>query len=182
MKHFVRSFAVGLIAAGLIMLLVFYIFEDTNSDELAYSTDEMISLIEDEGFRVITDKEYISYTVTSAQQSNGESSEQADENDSEEENSNDSSEEAADETEETVEEEETEVEVEENTSSVVINIPSGMPSLDISRLLESENLISDAEEFNDYLQQNDYALRIQLGEHELSTDMSFYQIAEALTN
>lgn len=189
MKHIVRSFSVGLIAAGLVTLLVFYTFGESNSDEMTYSTEELITLIEEDGYRVVTADEYISYTVTSAQKdtdtANAEDeSEKESETDAEKENQEDnaSSEETdvEEETEEIVEEEE--VVEEETVTTVSINIPSGMASLDVSRLLENENVVNDAEEFNEYLLQNGYSQRVQLGSHELTTDMSFFEVAEALSN
>lgn len=194
MKHIVRSFSVGLIAAGLVTLLVFYTFGDSTSDEVTYSTEEMITLIEEDGYRVVTADEYISYTVTNAQkdkdaanteEESGEETEAKNEN-QDEETSNEEAD-AKEETEEVVEEEEVE-EVEEETveeetvTTVSINIPSGMASLDVSRLLENENVVDDAEEFNEYLLQNGYSQRVQLGSHELTTDMSFFEVAEALSN
>lgn len=189
MKHIVRSFSVGLIAAGLVTLLVFYTFGESNSDEMTYSTEELITLIEEDGYRVVTADEYISYTVTNAQKDKDaanaeeESEEEAKvENENQDEESTNEEADAEEETEEEVEEIEEETVKEETVTTVSINIPSGMASLDVSRLLENENVVDDAEEFNEYLLQNGYSQRVQLGSHELTTDMSFFEVAEALSN
>lgn len=193
MKYTVRSFSVGLLAAGLIMLIVYYFFEDSSNEQISISTDEMISQLEEEGYRVLTETEYISYSVANTQQNEDEESDEdasVEEEEDTEENANETTEEdeevadtEEENTEDQNEEEVVEEEEEDNTpSSVTINIPSGMASLDLSYLLEEENLIDDAEEFNIYLQQNGYALRLQLGEHELTSDMSEQEIAETIAN
>ncbi|OZU90666.1 hypothetical protein CIL03_02160 [Virgibacillus indicus] len=62
-----------------------------------------------------------------------------------------------------------------------MTIESGMPSSSISDALAENNIIDDAEEFNQYLQDEEYSLKVQLGSFDLSSDMSFYEIAEAIT-
>ncbi|MBR7797020.1 hypothetical protein GT022_13315 [Agaribacter marinus] len=56
-----------------------------------------------------------------------------------------------------------------------------MASSEISSLLEENKLIKDASEFSDYLEENDYSQRVQIGKYKLNTDMGPYQIAEAIT-
>src|SRR5699024_3509721 len=175
MKHTIRSFSVGLLIAGLIMLVVFYIADDTITDQADLSVEEMIAGVESEGYRVITESEYISYSVGNGKEENEERTdeesapeeeqdneeEEIDEEDNDEEEDNESSteEEAEEETTADENEEEQEEAEEDNTpNTVTINIESGTPSLQISYTLEEQNLVDDAIEFNDYLQQNGYAL------------------------
>ncbi|RKQ38015.1 hypothetical protein D8M06_03060 [Oceanobacillus halophilus] len=63
-----------------------------------------------------------------------------------------------------------------------MNVESGMHTSSISDLLEENKIIKESSEFNEYLIDNDYHLKVQLGEVEVSSDMSFYELAEALTN
>src|SRR5699024_1588853 len=110
MKHTVRSFSVGLLTAGLIMLVVFYIADDTVTDQADLSVEEMIVGVESEGYRVITESEYISYSVGNGQEENEEQTdeesapeeeqnkeEEIDEEDNEEEENESSAEEEAEE-------------------------------------------------------------------------------------
>ncbi|WP_010650883.1 endolytic transglycosylase MltG [Oceanobacillus massiliensis] len=63
-----------------------------------------------------------------------------------------------------------------------MTISPGMASSDISSLLAENQIIQDASEFNSYLDEHDYSLQIQIGSYELTSDMSFYQIAERLAH
>lgn len=192
MKYTIRSFSVGLLTTGLIMLAVYYFFGNETNNQANMETDEMISHIEQEGYRVLTEKEYIAYSVANTNQDENEE-ELANEEAPEEETASakEKDEEAeeqkkADEKEKAEKEEkekaEDEKEEESAPKTVTINIPSGMASSQISALLQEEKIIDNAEDFNAYLQDNDYSLRVQIGTHKLTQGMSFYEIAEALTN
>jgi len=50
----------------------------------------------------------------------------------------------------------------------------------VSKLLLDHQIIDDAEKFNRYLEVEGYAPYIQIGEHELTSDMSYYEIAEKI--
>lgn len=179
MKHTIRSFSVGLLTAGLIMLAVFYFLEEGNNDQVTMPTEEMISHIEQDGFRVLTEKEYIAFSVTNAQEDDD--TETKETSSEEEENATEVNEESeAKETEE--ENNSNEAEEESTPVTKTINIENGMASSHISSMLEDENLVDDAEAFNSYLQDNDYSLKVQLGQHELTEGMTYYEIAKVLTN
>jgi outer membrane biosynthesis protein TonB len=197
MKHTVRAFSIGLITAGLLLLGIYYFMDLPENNQAEISPEEMIARIEAEGYHVLTEEEYISYSVsgtvseeeedTSAETDEDEEEveeEKEDQTDEEDEvEDSDEREESADEEEANEPEQEQEEEQEEDTpQTVTIQIESGMASSQISRMLENEGLIEDAEAFNQYLQEHDYSLRVQLGEHELVTGMSHYEIAEELTN
>ena len=174
MKHTVRSFSVGLLAAGLIMLVVYLFLDESTKAEHDYNTDEVIAHMEQEGYRIITEEEYISMSVAKTQQ------------DKQEENKEEPSEEEESsiiEEEDTSNEVEEETVEEENTPAIkTITIESGMATSQISSMLADQNLIDDAGAFNSYLQEHEYSLRVQMGDHELREGMSFYEIAEAMTN
>lgn len=55
-----------------------------------------------------------------------------------------------------------------------------MASSDISALLAEQNIIDNASEFNRYLDEHEYSLYVQIGTFEVSSDMSFYEIAERI--
>lgn len=191
MKHTVRSFSIGLLAAGLIMLVVFYFFDNPRAEEPNYDTDAMIAKLEQDGYRIVTEEEYITLSVANAKEDNeglenqeveeSEKSPEEDEDntskDNEKENNSEKQEEADEDDEENKEDGE-----EREPKTVTITIEPGMASSHISSMLLEENLIDDEDAFNSYLRENDYSLRVQMGDHELQTGMSFYEIAEALTN
>lgn len=63
----------------------------------------------------------------------------------------------------------------------ILMIESGMNSKDISSTLESLGIISNKQDFEDYLIAQDLAIRIQIGEYELDSSMTIKQIAETIT-
>lgn len=205
MKHTVRAFSVGLLTAGLILLGVFFFTDGANNAQADISTEEMIGKIQEDGYRVITEEEYISFSVSSANSKDQEESEEAEETEETEETEenaekepaedetepeaeaddeevNDEAEEDAEEEESTETEAEEEEEEEQTPSTVTITIEPGMVSSQISQMLEEHGIIEDAGAFTDYILEHDYSLRIQMGEHELETGMSHYEIAESLSN
>ncbi|WNS74302.1 hypothetical protein RRV45_15435 [Bacillus sp. DTU_2020_1000418_1_SI_GHA_SEK_038] len=62
-----------------------------------------------------------------------------------------------------------------------LEIISGMVSHDIAVMLEKEEMIDDAVQFETYLEENGYSKRLQLGSFELKADMSYKQIAKIIT-
>ncbi len=62
-----------------------------------------------------------------------------------------------------------------------IEIRSGMFSEAVSRLLEEAGIISNAAEFNMYLENNGYSERICVGTFTVSSDMSYEQLARIIT-
>ncbi|PAV29057.1 hypothetical protein CIL05_13870 [Virgibacillus profundi] len=186
MKKTVRSFAIGLLTAGIIMLVTFYFVDEPEAE--GKTVEDMIPLVEQEGFRVITEEEYISLSVKGDENNAANNTEEEDtaadeseeevndtENNAEDDNT---SEEDASTEEDTSEEETTE---EDEVITYTLTIASGMASTTVSSLLEDNQIIEDSNEFNQYLNDQDYGLKIQIGEYELTSDLSFYEIAEIIT-
>ncbi|WP_313893909.1 hypothetical protein [Psychrobacillus sp.] len=67
-----------------------------------------------------------------------------------------------------------------DTKSILI-IEPGMNSIDIGSTLESLGVISNKQDFEDYLIAQDLAIRIQIGEYELDSSMTIKEIAEKIT-
>lgn len=184
MKQIVRSFSVGLFAAGIIMLIMFY-FSDTSNSAEDLELEELVPLVEEKGHRVVSEEEYIALSVQS--EDNGESTEESQQdannntNDSETETEDN---EAADEDERSEDEgsENEESAEEENNEPVeyTLEINSGMASSEIGSVLAENDIIDNASDFTSYLEEHDYTLEVKAGEHEVSSDMSFYELAEEI--
>ncbi|MBY7143369.1 hypothetical protein KFZ56_09965 [Virgibacillus sp. NKC19-3] len=174
MKQPVRSFAIGLFTAGLIMLIVVYFFDPPSNETKPLSSDEMISTLEEQGYHVLTESEYISLSVNDGSNSNEDTL-------SEESESDESENQDAEETDENGSEEDNTTDVDTETS-YTLNIEEGMDSGTISSSLAENDIIDDAAEFSQYLNEEGYEEYIQIGEHEVSSDMSFYEIAEHIAN
>src|SRR5690625_81825 len=63
MKQFFRFFSLGLFVASLIIFIFYNYFEEAETNPNDFSKEELIEIIEDDGYRVITEEDYISYTV-----------------------------------------------------------------------------------------------------------------------
>ncbi|RDW21921.1 hypothetical protein CWR45_00065 [Oceanobacillus chungangensis] len=62
-----------------------------------------------------------------------------------------------------------------------MNIEPGMPASTITSVLADQGIIDDASEFNNYLDEHDYTLKVRMGTHKVTSAMSFYELAEAIT-
>src|SRR5690625_2392136 len=190
MKQTVRSFSIGLLTAGVIMLIGFYFFGSESAQTKELTVDELATLVEEEGYRIIAEEEYISLSVNNDNSSqaneeenedNEESEEDPDEieEDSAEEDSTEENNSGEDSNEE--ESEDNEENEEEDITTYTLNIEPGMTSSEFSSLLEENDIVEDASEFNQYIEDEDYSLRVQIGEFDLSSDMTIYEIAEEIT-
>ncbi|MCA1064513.1 endolytic transglycosylase MltG [Rossellomorea aquimaris] len=64
----------------------------------------------------------------------------------------------------------------------VFRIEGGMTSKDVSEMLYELGMISDGRAFGDYLIENGYAGKIQIGSYRVTNDMSFEEVAYKITN
>ncbi|MBC5637217.1 endolytic transglycosylase MltG [Ornithinibacillus sp. BX22] len=193
MKQTIRAFAVGLCTAAIIMLVVSY-FSDGSSQNLSdMPIEEVLKHVKEQGYHVLSEEDYISlsmnHKVEKEETENSSESEEANENENEnkkeEASEKEKSDESASDSDESSSEEssnnEPEEEQEEAVKSYTLTIESGMPSSTISNQLEENGIIDNARDFSNYLEDKGYAKRVQLGEFTLTSDMSHYEIAEALT-
>src|SRR5690625_1009091 len=177
MKLPIRYFSIGLFTATIILLIIFTFFYDSKSDSENLSIDDLILKIEDQGYHVLTEAEYITYSV--AKDNNDESTE--DQPQKEDENS-DQDEKSSDEKQEDTqdEKEDKSKEEEEEIFTYTLVVEPNMLGPTVSKLLLDHQIIDDAEKFNRYLEVEGYAPYLQIGEHELTSDMSYYEIAEKI--
>src|SRR5690625_505703 len=164
MKQFFRFFSLGLFVASLIIFIFYNYFEEPEANPNDFSKEELVEIIEDDGYRVITEEDYISYTVN--EDENNEDL-NIDEKELEEEENQDSNDED---------------ENEDNNVEYTLEITSGMMPHEVIALLEEEDIIEDADKFSEFMDKNDYSPYIQQGEFELTSDMSDEDIAKAITN
>lgn len=186
MKHHMRAFSIGLFTSAIILLIVFYLAHDPEVTLEDVDPENMIPILEDQGYAVLSQQEYIAFSVSDEEEGNNsenDESEEDNEQNSEEESNED--EEQNNDDENSNEEESSNDEEASEESSVVeysLTVETGMASSEISDILESEDIIDNASDFTDYLEDNDYSISIKPGTFELSSDMSHYEIAEAITS
>lgn len=176
MKHLLRSFAAGLFSAGVIMLAAYY-FSEESREEL--TADEMIPIVEEEGYHVLTSDEYISLAVQPKdKEENTEEKAETKQEDKKEKAENKEKEEQKEEENNNEKKEDKQPE----TSSYTLQIKPGMLTPEITELLEENKIIDDAAKFNRYLEEHEYSPKIQIGNFKLTSDMDYYQIAETITD
>lgn len=187
MKHHIRAFSLGLFTSALIILIVFYLVQDSQTPIEDVKAEELIPVLEDQGYAVLSQKEYISYSVNGSDSENNpdtnseSSDEDTEQNKEETENNNKEEEETSEE--DSSNEELSEGESEEDSpKEYELTIETGMASSEISDILENEGIIESASDFNDYLEDNDYAINVKPGTFELTSDMSHFEIAEVITS
>ncbi|SEQ18885.1 YceG-like family protein [Virgibacillus subterraneus] len=184
MKQPIRSFALGLLSAGILLLVMFYFTNDPKSKTENMSTDDLIKSVEAEGYRVLTESEYISVSVKSDEDKNAGENANSESQPKEEQKNNSTSDESQEtETEETNGEEKNDPITEENSKvNYTLTVKSGMAPSTISSTLAENGIIEDRDEFTQYMEEQGYTTRVQLGDFELTSNMSHYEIAEKLTN
>jgi hypothetical protein len=181
MKQLVRYFSLGLLTAGIIMLGV-VLFSDSNG-ESKLTAEEIIPILKNEGYHVLSNSEYIAMTVNpNENKSNQNSDKEAEKNsDSEKSNKNDENKKKEKEKNET-DEKQAKKDDENKNKSYVVNVKSGMPTSSISTILEENGIIEKASEFTKYLEKHEYSLKVKAKKTEVTSDMSYYELAQALIN
>lgn len=176
MKGTIRAFSVGLFVAGIIIVVTFLFIGDTatsekNAEELPL--DEMIEIMKSEGYRVVTESEYISLSVAdNGEDGNNEEKKDDETNEDKSKNNNEKNSKSED---------KEDSKDEKKVVKYTLNIKDGMPSSEIGHLLEENNVIEDGSKFNKYLEDEGYSLGVQLGKFDITSDMSFKEIAKAIT-
>ena len=192
MRQPVRSFAIGLFTAGIVMLIGLSIFDNDEDKQVAeLSADTMIPLIEEQGYRVVTEEEYIAVSVNKDKENNN-NEDKSDPDKVEEKDDKDTDKEVKEKDEkETASKKKEKDDKDKNkdkdkdkkddVKTYTVHIEEGVLSSTISNTLEANDIIDNATKFNLYLTDNGYGEKIQLGKFKVNSDMSFKEIAEAIT-
>ncbi|RJS59694.1 endolytic transglycosylase MltG [Bacillus sp. PK3_68] len=157
-KQTMRAFAFGLLASALALLIY---------REAAGSS----SLPEKEMVQSLEKKQYVVWTAKEAAQQKQEK-EQLEQKLNQVTSGNNTGKKA------------TEQAKKESTSrkkNYTLRIESGMSSSEVGRILKKAGIVEDSEKFNDYLTENGYAEKLQVGEHTVHPSMSMKEIAVVLT-
>ncbi|GIO27542.1 hypothetical protein [Ornithinibacillus bavariensis] len=193
MKQSIRAFAVGLFTAGIIMLIVNYFDSNKVKDISEMPMDDVVSQLKDKGYRIVSESEYISLSMNkdaskeTAGQNVATKDEKAENKEKQDENTKADSKKqttppSTSKTEDTKKDANQEQKQEqEKAKTFTLKIESGMPSSTIAKELAANGIVDNADKFIDFLEKEGYAVRIQLGEFKLTSDMSYEQVAKALT-
>lgn len=172
-KKNVRILALGFFVSGVILLLTSLFMPDNQSvngqTEVVESLNSEIAYLEEKIAKLeiaqTTQAEEIAaeteQSVEPEQDSEGAESAESDEQQG---------------TEENVEEESTE----EPIITTTVTIAEGEPSSVATQQLESEGVIEDRFEFDSFLEDNDYAPLVRPGSYDITSEMSYEEIAQKL--
>src|SRR5699024_1719294 len=172
MKQSIRFFSIGLLTASIVLLGFYFLFDNSKASSKDVPLEEMIEEIESTGHRVVTEKEYIAYTI------NSEEKEEAKEDSAKDKK------ESSDKKEEKKKDDNKDKDKKDDKKvKATITTDDGVVTQDIADKLVEENIIKEKEkqEFLDYLDDNDYSPYIQIGKFKVDSDMSMKELAEAFT-
>lgn len=197
MKQSVRFFAIGLFTAS-VLTLGFYLFSDSsNAANEDMTTDELIAKVEEAGYRVITDEEFISYSLyidEKNEQAKSEEVKKDDEKadkkkedkdkkkkDGKKDKKKDDKEKNKKNKDKKDSKKKKDKKKKDDVKKAKITIKSGDVLADIAEQLADKKIIKNKQKFIDYLEDSDYSSKIQLGTFEVNSDMSMKEIAKTLT-
>ncbi|GEL77330.1 hypothetical protein [Tenuibacillus multivorans] len=183
MRTVVQSFALGILTTTTIIGIVFFIgnsepvqSESANEESSSLTVETAQAFLEEEDYAVVTSTSYEEIQVENKQLQNKVEQLQSQLEEQEEQ-------EVDDEPENTEQDEVEDLDQNtETTHTFTLIIESGMTSIDIANELAEADIISNADEFNQFLEQNRYSRDIQLGEYDLTSQLNYEEIAHIITN
>lgn len=172
-KHRLRAFSFGIIVTVSIIGIFIYFFNEpskgeTSHDQTEVQSPENVSLAEakeivkNNDFIIITKTEFANFNEAIKQLEKTEQKlQRAEQKLKMADNSED--------------------EAEAKVINYTLQVKSGMTSSVIATTLQENQIITNAEDFIDYLAINGYSKAIQLGSYELTNEMSHEEIAQLIT-
>ena len=178
MKHFLRTYALGLLTATLIIGIYYFYFVDQEVliEKIEMTEAEMVSSLEDAGYYIYETEPEIA-APDEVLPNDGDTADQP-----EQEPENDEQDDASDSSElpdQTTDDDDAN-EPENNDDSFVLTIESGMTISQVADYLIVASIIDNRDEFASYLAEHNYGTNIQIGQFELNRDMTLAEIAEII--
>ena len=180
MKQSIRFFSIGLLTASIVLLGFYFLFDNSKASSKDVPLEEMIEEIESTGHRVVTEKEYIAYTINSEEKEEAKEDSAKDKKES----SDKKEEKKKDDNKDKDKKDKKDKDKKDDKKvKATITTDDGVVTQDIADKLVEENIIKEKEkqEFLDYLDDNDYSPYIQIGKFKVDSDMSMKELAEAFT-
>lgn len=185
----IRFFSIGLFTAG-ILSLGFYFLTDSSKESIEnVAVEDMIAQVEENGYRVITEDEFISFSMymdtmkeEEAQTASAKTDKEKEEQKSKEEETDTKKKDDKEKEKDTKKKEKKEDKTDKVTKTK-FTIKKGDVTQDIADTLVDKKILSKGErdKFIKYLEDNDYSPYIQLGTFEVTSEMSIKELAETVT-
>lgn len=191
MKQSVRFFAIGLMTSAILMFGYFAIFDKSAAVD-NIPVEELIAQIEEDDYRVISEEEFISFSLIDKDEVEANAKEKAnekknsDKKDDSSKSTDDKSSKERDKKEQDKKsdkdkDKKKDKEDNDKPKKVTFTTEPGVVTEDIAEILYDKEVIDDKRKFQDYLEDNDHSAYIQIGKFEVTTDMNFKEIAEVIT-
>ncbi|HLS23838.1 MAG TPA: hypothetical protein VK037_08000 [Pseudogracilibacillus sp.] len=179
----IRYFSIGLLTASIVLLIMFLITDDGGQAIEEYSVEELSEAIEDKGYRVITQDDFISFSMYLDEQKNVENNDEEKEKKDKEKEQKDKKDTKSDKEKKKDKDEKDKKKDKEKDKrkKATVRVKQGDVIKDIGDRLKDEGIIKDVNEFVAYMEDNDYSPYLQIGSFKVHSDMSLKEIAETLT-
>lgn len=174
-KYYLRGIGVGILFATLVLMTAYQIFgSKTMSDEAVIKRAEELGMVPGTSALEQLEKPADTSATENATNTSATGTDTTDEN------------QAQATTEATTEAGSTEGTTEGTTQAptdktVTITIVSGMNSWNVATILRDQGVITDALDFDSYLEQQGYSAKIATGEYEIPMDADYEAIAKIIT-
>lgn len=199
MKQSVRFFAIGLMTSAILMFGYFAIFDKSAAVE-NIPVEELIAQIEEDDYRVISEEDFISFSLMNKDEVEANAKDKADakssdnkeakkedektddkkdkEKKSDDKKDNDKSKEKSD---KDKKKDRDTSEDSDKPKKVTFTTKPGIVTEDIAEILYDKKVIDDKRKFEKFLEDNGYSAYIQIGKFEVTTDMTYQEIADVIT-
>ncbi len=186
MKQSMRFFAIGLLTGSLILLGFYFMLNGSQASSKDIPLEEMIEQIESSGHRVITEKEFIAYTISNEDESKDKDADEkkddkASDKKEEEQKEKDKKDKDKDKKDKDKKDKKKDDDKKDKVIKAKFTTKDGVVTQDIADILVDKKIIDDRQKFLDYLDDNNYSPYIQIGTFEVDSDMSMKEIAEIIT-
>ncbi|MBE3570661.1 MAG: endolytic transglycosylase MltG [Bacillales bacterium] len=157
-RETVRAFAFGLLSAALALFLFVQFFHQPNT---SISTQDMIHALKKQGYTISSPEESNSQPIHRKIYSSKREKQQAN---SSHQTKNESFKEAAN-----------------ANRSLRLTISPGTTTDHIAHRLEQEKIINSASQFSEYMNQNGFSEKLQIGTYDINSQMTMEEIAKTIT-
>lgn len=176
MKQSLRFFSLGILVSA-ILLLGYTLFFSGDLKQADPSVEEMSDSLSEQGYRVVSEDEYVKYTLDKDKASDSAENDETNKEDEKEKEKKDKKE--KDEKDENDDKKDKDKKKEKAT----IKTESGVVAPDIAEDLVEEKIIKkdEKDDFAEYMDDEGYSEKVQLGKFKVDSDMDFKELAKTFT-
>src|SRR5699024_10504221 len=170
MKQSLRFFSLGILVSA-ILLLGYTLFFSGDLKQADPSVEEMSDSLSDQGYRVVSEDEYVKYTLDKDKASNSEENDETNKEDEDEKEKDES------------DNNDDKKDKDKKKEKATIKTKSGVVAPDIAEDLVEEKIIKkdEKDDFAAYMDDEGYSEKVQLEKFKVDSDMDFKELAKTFT-